>query len=281
MVRYLIHTVKLWEMHYKTLHALEACLDTLHEDIFLDAGWPKWLTRRKIQPLPETRPVETGLQWRITYDHDETSFDRELHQAYARGRIILEHIQKMGELREQCRHKGLHLINNDIVLLGRHPVTNNNFSVFWFSHGQNYIYSDRTGYVKFRSPESAVQHIMTNNGVIRRKDEFIHHRMMAIVELHGIMTEQVNSRRLILSEYSKEQKNMAKRGFSLNATTNEFNPLEGTRKLSNSINDCYLFFDTQYKFYEIDSHGQVKKILIENTVEILLKKMLQYAKENK
>ena len=258
-------------------HALESCLDSLIENDprFIDARWD-WFKRKE---APKIAPKISRPRHKI---HDlEPVFDHALLLATTLGRLMLQNKQKMAELVSACTALNLKMDMDGNILMAINPTTKNNFSVFWYSFGECYIYTDVNGYCKFSSTAAILNHIRTKNkGNMVPKDTFFWERFNSIIELNRIMPLKLKSRLEILEYFLKYIKTMALCGFRMNTDkqNNPYAPCEGTRKTKDSItNVFYLFYDTQYNYFEYDAKHNLQKQLNSSTIHGLLNKMLAYS----
>jgi hypothetical protein len=288
--------------NYEHCHKQHMLLEAMCEHVahytdgeFLDVRWRNLFSRKqKIQPLPQTGAVQTtslhqtnatqnkvsGEQRRMALD-PIASFDYDLKLAYVYGRIMLEHIQKMTELYHAYTKAGYKIIGEwgttSHVLMAKNPTSTLNFSVFWFSYGQFYIFSDKNGYIRLKTVNDVMQYILKGKGkgkLSDKRDVFFDERIKAMFDLNEKIRSQMHSRFQILREFSFNQLQMTQLGYSLSVKgSNIFNPLEGIRRVGNDIHHFHIFFDNKYKFFEFDSQNNLKKRIESDNVSDLFQKI--------
>jgi hypothetical protein len=191
------------------------------------------------------------------------SLDHELKMAFVYGRIMLEHTQKMAELYHACVANRLTIHGEwskaSHVLKAVNPEYKSDFTVFWFTHGQVYVYFDQYGYSTYKTVDGVIKFVTTFQGnPLLHKDAFFKERLEAMKNLSGKIDQQIRSRIEILQHCNIPEMNRLGYKVSFDGS-NMFDPVQGTRRVNGNTHHFYMFFDYThdhtYKFLEFDSQN--------------------------
>lgn len=194
--------------------------------------------------------------------------DYDLKMAFSNGRKMLEHTQKMTELYRAC-------VENHLTIHGewgpaRHVLkavnarSKKDFTVFWFSPEQFYVYFDSYGYSTFKKVDDVIKYVTPIVPVTigNSRDAFFQEKLDRSHVISSKVNQQMHSRIKILEHFNSNISRMNQLGYRVlfdDPGNNIFNPVQGTRKVDGNTHFFFVFFDGSYKFFEFTSRNIMVK----------------------